>query len=166
MRLHQQAPDWGGLPIRNCPMCAQTCQCYHHPFTPAEDLQLVQAIGIYGPKRWSLIALTLPNRTPKQCRERWHYHLNPSLNKGPWTAEEDRILFEKHEELGNRWTEIAKFLPGRTDSLVKSRWNSALRSQQRESCAMADRKLELQPIWALDFNVIAPLVLRERQAGD
>jgi hypothetical protein len=165
MRLTQPVFDLGALLMPQC-TCAQTCQCIHHPFTLTEDQQLIHSVAVYGTKRWSLIAMNLPNRTPKQCRERWHYHLNPGLNKGPWTPEEDLILYEKHEELGNRWTEIAKFLPGRTDSLVKSRWNSTLRANQKESCAIAERKLALQPIWPMDFTTIPPFVhRREAEQG-
>jgi hypothetical protein len=46
------------------------------------------------------------------CRS-WHNHLNPDIRKTPWTEEEDRIILEKHEVLGNQWAKIAEYLPGR-----------------------------------------------------
>jgi hypothetical protein len=48
----------------------------------------------YGVKSWSFIARQLKGRLGKQCRERWYNHLNPDINKMPWTEEEDRIIVE------------------------------------------------------------------------
>ena len=50
----------------------------------------------------------------------------------PFTAEEDTILIAEHGRVGNKWAEIAKSLPGRTDNAVKNRWNTVLVRQQLE----------------------------------
>ena len=77
-----------------------------------------------GIEKWSDIAKRVPGRMGKQCRERWCNYLDPSIRKGPWTDEEDRVLVEKQKVMGNKWTQIAKLIPGRPQAVIKNRWNS------------------------------------------
>ncbi|KAG2454605.1 hypothetical protein HYH02_000446 [Chlamydomonas schloesseri] len=100
-------------------------------WTDQEDEALRKLVKEYGPKKWSVIAQKLKTKGSKQCRRRWKNYLNADLKSGGWTAEEDRILMEGHRLYGNKWTEIAKMVGGRTDNAVKNRYAALCKRDMR-----------------------------------
>ncbi|GJM92517.1 hypothetical protein PR202_ga08994 [Eleusine coracana subsp. coracana] len=98
-------------------------------WTEEEDSILRNMVVQHGERKWSVIAQCLPGRIGKQCRERWINHLRPDIKQNDiWTEEEDNKLISAHKRMGNRWSSIAEYLPGRSENAVKNHWNATLRS--------------------------------------
>lgn len=59
------------------------------PWTPYEDQAIRELVQQNDKQQWANIAARLSfefninGRSGKQCRERWHNHLAPSINKNP-----------------------------------------------------------------------------------
>jgi len=135
-------------------------------WTPEEDAILKEKRALYG-RKWAKIASHLPGRQGKQCRERFVNHLDPNLKKGEWTDDEEAMLIAFHEQFGNRWANIAKQLPGRSDNDVKNHWYSTIQRKFQQhgkeklvkaaiqQCQMLQQRMQQNgtapPAWSFPF---------------
>jgi myb proto-oncogene protein len=113
----------------------------------------------------------VPGKSKAQCRDRWFYTVDPSINWGAFTEEEDTALMKLVDELGpGHWAEVARQLPGRIGVHVSVRWKQLSDESEVHAYLRADRKRRRAPtipkvkdkstLGAEDFEVrlIAPSI--------
>ncbi|CAD8081395.1 unnamed protein product [Paramecium primaurelia] len=123
------------LPNRNPNQCAQRWKRLqgnrsrtNQFWSPEEDVMLLQLISQFG-KQWSKIAKIFQNRSGKQCRNRFVNTLDPKLKQHSFTQEEDQLIYEYYLEFGPKWSQISKFIEGRSDNQIKNRFYNHIRTE-------------------------------------
>ncbi|XP_027183792.1 transcription factor MYB14-like [Coffea eugenioides] len=125
-------------------------------WSPEEDEKLVKHITAHGHGCWSSVPkLAGLQRCGKSCRLRWINYLRPDLKRGSFTEQEERTIIDVHRILGNRWAQIAKHLPGRTDNEVKNFWNSVIK-----------KKLIAQGLDPNTHNLLSPHQTKAKNNGN
>jgi len=97
------------------------------PWNAAEDLKLLEWVEKEGPTKWTACAESITGRSGKQCKERWCNTLDPEVKKGDWQDAEDKTIFRLFQKIGPKWTEMTRYLPGRTENSIKNRFYSTIR---------------------------------------
>jgi hypothetical protein len=109
-------------------------------WTLEEDAKLTSAVTNTSQKKcskeyktnWAAIAALVPSRTSSQCRKRWKYALDPTIDRvsgrtGKWSEDEDKNLKDAVQTHGGKnWETIAALVPGRTKIQCSSRWCNIL----------------------------------------
>jgi len=124
-----------------------------HAFTEEED-ELLRNVASEMDFDWPRIARLLEGKTPAQVAKRWTSKLDPNIKKSRWTAAEDRHIDQLQAIHGNNWKLIAKELPGRPASAIKSRYYNAIRkrSARVDSVGLDSEKRQIQQMNIFPVN--------------
>ncbi|KAL6609397.1 hypothetical protein ACP70R_039366 [Stipagrostis hirtigluma subsp. patula] len=102
------------------------------PWTMEEDLVLVNYIAANGEGAWNNLARAAGlNRNGKSCRLRWLNYLRPDVRRGDITPEEHTLIVNMQGRWGNKWSKIARHLPGRTDNEIKNFWRTKVQKKHK-----------------------------------
>ena len=99
--------------------------------TQIEDEVIKYIVEKYKTKDWKFVSKFLPNRSSRQCRERYNLYLASGIQKGPWSEQEDALILKIVREVGNNWKLLSTMLNGRTTNDIKNRYYTHLSKKKQ-----------------------------------
>ena len=90
------------------------------------------------PLKWAQVATRVPNRSGKQCRERYFNHLHNKVKATEWSPLEDAMICRLNKVIGSKWVEISRLMPGRSDNSCKNRWHYLRRHFEKYASSLSD----------------------------
>ncbi|KAL9462264.1 hypothetical protein AB3S75_000298 [Citrus x aurantiifolia] len=75
---------------------------------------------MYVPKSVSLLRC-------RSCCHRWVHYLSADMKHDKITKEEEELIIKSYRTAGNSWAEIARELPGRTNSDIRNYWKAVIK---------------------------------------
>ncbi|CAH8356724.1 unnamed protein product [Eruca vesicaria subsp. sativa] len=123
------------------------------PWTSTEDGILINYVRKHGEGNWNTVQKhTSLARCGKSCRLRWANHLRPNLKKGAFSKEEEQLIVEMHAKMGNKWAQMAEYLPGRTDNEIKNYWNTRIKRRQRAGLPLYPPGIHVEDMhWSQEY---------------
>ena len=81
-------------------------------------------------------------------RNQWINYLDPDLNKGSWSNDEDNKIIELIDTIGKKWGDISRNLPGRTWDYIRNRYRTLIRKYSN------DQKIENEEMDFSEKNIL------------
>ncbi|KAG9302554.1 hypothetical protein G9A89_007258 [Geosiphon pyriformis] len=94
-------------------------------WTEEEDEELFTLVQLYG-KRWIKIShLFKTEKSHVQMCRRYCNYLDPAINKKRFTPDENQILLNAIQKVGEDWKYITKLLPGRSLRRIQTHYHNS-----------------------------------------
>ena len=101
-----------------------------YKFSGEEDQKLKELVNLIGEDNWNEISILMKNKSPRQCRDRYRFYLSTDPINNQWNKTDEENLLILHSKIGNHWSQIADFFPGKTSASVRNHFCKLERKKQ------------------------------------